>query len=112
LERVVMLCDEDSLDAATLAPLLGVGRVPCVRQPVEPVVTPETPAPVAASIEEAPAARELSAQSYADAMAQFEAAFLSQALEACGGRVAEAAARVGISRAAFYKKLAAGKARQ
>ena len=40
-------------------------------------------------------------------MAQFEAAFLGQALDACGGRVAEAAARIGISRAAFYKKLAA-----
>jgi len=47
------------------------------------------------------------AQTYAEAMAQFEAAFLAQALDACGGRVAEAAARVGISRAAFYKKLAA-----
>ncbi len=40
-------------------------------------------------------------------MAGFEAAFLQQALDACGGRVTDAAARIGISRAAFYKKLAA-----
>jgi DNA-binding NtrC family response regulator len=48
-------------------------------------------------------------QNYAEAMARFETAFLTQALEACGGRVAEAAARVGISRAAFYRKLAAAR---
>jgi len=114
LERVVMLCDEDSIDAATLAPLLGVGRVPSARQSAAPVVLPTTQALPAATGEEAPAAPAVSVaptQCYADAMAQFEAAFLNQALDACGGRVAEAAERIGISRAAFYKKLAAAKGR-
>ncbi|HBO81818.1 MAG TPA: Fis family transcriptional regulator [Cupriavidus sp.] len=126
LERVVMLCDEDAIDAATLAPLLGLGRVPSAvhagpqsapesaRRPT--TVIPETPVPpeVAADVAIAlvPGVQTAApAQSYADAMAQFEAAFLHQALDACGGRVAEAAARIGLSRAAFYKKLAAGKAR-
>jgi DNA-binding NtrC family response regulator len=126
LERVVMLCDEDAIDAATLAPLLGLGRVPSAvhagpqsapeSAPHPTTVIPETPVPpeVAAdvAIAHVPGVQTaVPAQSYADAMAQFEAAFLHQALDACGGRVAEAAARIGLSRAAFYKKLAAGKAR-
>jgi len=129
LERVVMLCDEETVDAATLAPLLGARRAALAAAPTATV--PDTP--VAPSAEQAardaspsPAASTAStesteaasppvpmppAQHYAEAMAQFEAAFLTQALDACGGRVAEAAARVGISRAAFYKKLAAARGR-
>ena len=112
LERVVMLCDADTIDAATLAPLLGARRVPAVPAPV--VASPATLADSAVATPEplAPASPDIAvtggpAQTYAEAMAQFEAAFLNQALDACGGRVAEAAARIGISRAAFYKKLAA-----
>ena len=101
LERVVMLCDEDAIDAATLAPLLG-RRLP--EPPAPPVHALPEPTPVASlpSQSEEP-------QSYAAAMAAFEAGFLSRALDACGGRVADAAERVGISRAAFYKKLAAAR---
>jgi DNA-binding NtrC family response regulator len=45
--------------------------------------------------------------SYADAMAQFEKGFLSDALRASGGRVTEAAQRIGIGRATLYKKIVA-----
>lgn len=118
LERVVMLCDEDSIDAATLAPLLD-RRLPATLVPasleapaaVAAVSTDvQTDAPTDVSIDvsiDAPALPEPPPQTYAAAMAGFEAAFLQQALDACGGRVADAAARIGISRAAFYKKLAA-----
>lgn len=110
VERVVMLCDENSIDATMLAPLLGAKRVP-VPQPAQP--RPETAEPPALPLPSLPAGASSPQDpqdtplTYAQALAQFEAAFLSQALDACGGRVADAAARVGISRAAFYKKLAA-----
>ena len=45
--------------------------------------------------------------SYADAMADFERRFLSDALRASGGRVADAAEKIGIGRATLYKKIAA-----
>ncbi len=123
LERVVMLCDEDSVDAATLAPLLGMRRAALPATPATPATPVATaaggPVPQQQTAPAMPAASEpavsvdlqgATAQSYAEAMARFEAAFLTQALDACGGRVAEAAARIGISRAAFYKKLAAARA--
>jgi transcriptional regulator of acetoin/glycerol metabolism len=40
-------------------------------------------------------------------MAGFEKRFLSDALRASGGRVAEAAQRIGIGRATMYKKIVA-----
>ncbi|SDE03900.1 Transcriptional regulator containing PAS, AAA-type ATPase, and DNA-binding Fis domains [Cupriavidus sp. YR651] len=137
LERVVMLCDEDTIDAATLAPLLGrrsaatsvaavASATPAALAPadaptepeapsltppaVTPAVTPaslSSPSTPASPASAAPTVAAMPAQSYAEAMARFEAAFLAQALDACGGRVADAAAHIGISRAAFYKKLAA-----
>ncbi|GAA0837890.1 sigma-54 interaction domain-containing protein [Cupriavidus pauculus] len=126
LERVVMLCDEDSVDAAALAPLLGVRRGAAPgHAPAPPPAVSEVAADVdgadsahagavapavLAQASAMPAAATWPAtQNYAEAMARFETAFLTQALEACGGRVAEAAARVGISRAAFYRKLAAAR---
>jgi transcriptional regulator of acetoin/glycerol metabolism len=39
-------------------------------------------------------------------MAAFEKQFLADALRASGGRVAEAAQRIGIGRATLYKKIA------
>jgi DNA-binding NtrC family response regulator len=45
--------------------------------------------------------------SYARAMADFERRFLTDALRATGGRVAEAAARIGMGRATLYKKIVA-----
>jgi DNA-binding NtrC family response regulator len=105
LERVVMLCDEDSIDATTLAPLLD-RRLPATLPSSVPasLEAPVAPAKVTTVV---PTAPEPPPQTYAAAMAGFEAAFLQQALDACGGRVADAATRIGISRAAFYKKLAA-----
>ncbi|WP_272899087.1 helix-turn-helix domain-containing protein, partial [Burkholderia pseudomallei] len=46
------------------------------------------------------------ASSYADAFAAWERQFLIDALAASNGKVTEAAARIGIGRATFYKKLA------
>ena len=52
-------------------------------------------------------AEEADPTSYAQAMADFEKRFLSEALRASGGRVAEAAQRIGIGRATMYKKIVA-----
>jgi DNA-binding NtrC family response regulator len=62
---------------------------------------------VEASAASASGAEETDTASYADAMAGFEKRFLSEALRASGGRVAEAAQRIGIGRATMYKKIVA-----
>jgi transcriptional regulator with PAS, ATPase and Fis domain len=89
LERAVMLSDSEQLDARALAPFIGSAR------------------PGAAHGTDRPPAHESGATSYADAMMAFEKDFLSDALRASGGRVAEAAERIGIGRATLYKKIAA-----
>jgi DNA-binding NtrC family response regulator len=60
-----------------------------------------------ASAAPASGAEETDTTSYAGAMAGFEKRFLSEALRASGGRVAEAAQRIGIGRATMYKKIVA-----
>jgi transcriptional regulator with PAS, ATPase and Fis domain len=45
--------------------------------------------------------------SYAHAMATFEKHYLSEALRACNGKVAETAQRIGMGRATLYKKIMA-----
>jgi len=115
LERLVMMHDADDADAQVLASLLG-------REPAPPAApVPAEPAPAASSTSSAllalpasPAARDLPAAppaaapaGYAAAMARFEADYLMQALAAHGGHVASAAGSIGLSRAAFYKKLTA-----
>ena len=81
LERATMLTDNCRLTAEDFADIL--------------------PAPLAQSTAPAPDVRR-----YVDAMAQFERDMLRLALDACGGKVALAAQRLGISRATLYKKLA------
>jgi transcriptional regulator with PAS, ATPase and Fis domain len=89
LERALMLSDSEHIDARALAPFIGSAGVQT-----------QTPAQ-----DEPRSAEPLT--SYADAMAQFEKGFLSDALRASGGRVTEAAQRIGIGRATLYKKIVA-----
>jgi transcriptional regulator with PAS, ATPase and Fis domain len=80
LERAILLADHHVLDMADVAPLLG------------PLTSHRSlPATVT---------------SYQDAMAAYEAQLLQDALAACNGHVPSAAARLGMGRATFYKKLA------
>ncbi|KWD55908.1 Fis family transcriptional regulator [Burkholderia ubonensis] len=97
LERALMLSDRSVIDARALAPFLGPARAQQDGMP---------PAQAEAG-PEAGAAPAASAVSYADALAAWERQFLADALTACNGKVVDAAARVGIGRATFYKKLAA-----
>ncbi len=86
LERAVMLSDNEHIGARTLGAFMGAASV---------AVSPES-----ASMPGTPGAT-----SWAEAMAGFEKRFLSEALRAIGGRVAEAAQRIGIGRAMMYKKI-------
>jgi transcriptional regulator with PAS, ATPase and Fis domain len=85
LERAVMLSDSEHIDARALGAFMGTE----------------------ASAAPASGAEETDTTSYAGAMAGFEKRFLSEALRASGGRVAEAAQRIGIGRATMYKKIVA-----
>jgi transcriptional regulator with PAS, ATPase and Fis domain len=88
LERAVMLSNSEQLDALALAPFIGSAR-----------------ALSRDGSTQAPAPDDGATTSYADAMAAFEKQFLADALRASGGRVAEAAQRIGIGRATLYKKI-------
>ncbi|WP_285829201.1 sigma-54 interaction domain-containing protein [Burkholderia mallei] len=108
LERALMLSDRALIDARALALLIepargagggvgagggaGAGGV--------------GPAAVAIAAQTAMADTRAAASSYADAFAAWERQFLIDALAASNGKVTEAAARIGIGRATFYKKLA------
>ncbi|SPK70140.1 Helix-turn-helix, Fis-type (plasmid) [Cupriavidus taiwanensis] len=94
LERLVMMHDPGEVDDSMLASLLGVRSVPRPASMQAQAALPAVPT------------QRLSQLGYADATAQFEAAYLLQALAASSGHVGRAAANIGISRAAFYKKLA------
>ncbi|SAL50720.1 sigma-54 interaction domain-containing protein [Caballeronia humi] len=87
LERALMLSDSEHIDARALAPFIGSARV---QAPSD--LQPDADEPVT---------------SYAHAMATFEKSFLADALAACGGRVTEAAKRIGMGRATLYKKIVA-----
>jgi DNA-binding NtrC family response regulator len=84
----VMLSDSEHIDARALGAFMGA-------------------ASAMASPEPAAVAEETDTTSYAEAMAGFEKRFLAEALRASGGRVAEAAQRIGIGRATMYKKIVA-----
>ena len=99
LERALMLSDRSVIDARALAPFLGPARA-------QPDGVPQAPGATALQPAEADAGAAQSV-SYADALAAWERQFLTDALAACNGKVVDAAARVGIGRATFYKKLAA-----
>ncbi|WP_448188915.1 sigma-54 interaction domain-containing protein [Azospirillum sp. sgz301742] len=91
LERVCMLTDNLRLTVADLAEALPTAR--------------RDEAMVAAAVPLVPMAA-TGVRPYDDAFASFERELLQQALDASGNRAAEAAKRLGISRAAMYKKLA------
>ena len=96
LERACMLTDDRNLTVADLAeamPMDGAAE----QAPVPP---PVPPLPLAAPLPTAPL------PTYGEAFAAFERTLLQRALEDSGNRAAEAARRLGLSRAAFYKKLA------
>jgi len=95
LERAVMLSDTERIDARTLAPFIGAASLPSAGFAAASDGLDSTGAPAGA------------VDSYTQAMADFERRFLSDALRATGGRVAEAAARIGMGRATLYKKIAA-----
>jgi transcriptional regulator with PAS, ATPase and Fis domain len=88
LERAVMLSNSEQLDARALAPFIGSARA-LPRGVSTPALATDDGATT----------------SYADAMAAFEKQFLADALRASGGRVAEAAQRIGMGRATLYKKI-------
>lgn len=93
LERLVVTHESDEVDGDEIAALLDINLTP------ERTSTYKTSTPVEAI------GSSLSQLGYADAMAQFEARYLVAALKSSAGNVANAAASIGISRAAFYKKL-------
>jgi DNA-binding NtrC family response regulator len=84
-----MLSDSEHIDARALGAFMGAESV-----------TPEPELHDVSASEEDPIP-------YAQAMTAFEKQFLSDALHASGGRVAEAAQRIGIGRATMYKKIVA-----
>ena len=91
LEKVAMLSDKTRLSAADLD-----GIVP------DQVLSSHIKAINATSTPQVPSAA--SAQLYAEAMADFEAGFLRNALAAAHGRVEEAARNLGLGRATLYRK--------
>ncbi|XQM28371.1 sigma-54 interaction domain-containing protein [Burkholderia gladioli] len=124
LERALMLSDSAVIDARVLAPFVGIALPAGATGPASGGL-PEDPGGMrearasaldvggpeagdAAVADRAPSAMVAPATvSYAAAFADWERRFLSEALAASGGRVAEAAARIGIGRATLYKKIAA-----
>ncbi|WP_144112929.1 sigma-54 interaction domain-containing protein [Paraburkholderia sp. BCC1886] len=99
LERAVMVADSERIDARLLAPVMGSTRAG--NRPAAPPALGEA-APGKNAAPEA-----FAAASWSDAMAAFEKRFLTDALRASGGRVSEAATRIGMGRATLYKKIAA-----
>ncbi|CAL8477386.1 sigma 54-interacting transcriptional regulator [Caballeronia sp. EK] len=91
LERALMLSETEHIDARALSAFIDAGRVAIAAQ-AEPSEQEDGDPP---------------SLSYADAMTDFERRFLSDALRASGGRVADAAEKIGIGRATLYKKIAA-----
>ena len=92
LERVCMLTDNLRLTVEDLAEALPAMRLAEAGEPDAAIPAVAAAAP--------------SVRPYEEAFAAFERELLQQALEASGQRASEAAKRLGISRAAFYKKLA------
>ncbi len=95
LERVCMLTDNLRLTVTDLAEALPTvqreaAAASSAPSPAAPVAVPPAPVPM---------------RSYDAAFAAFERELLQQALDASGNRATEAAKLLGISRAAFYKKL-------
>ncbi|MDR8917109.1 Limonene hydroxylase [Burkholderia multivorans] len=107
LERALMLSDRAIIDARALAPFLGPTRVHADAAPAVPAGAVTAGGAGAGSRSGAGDPHAGQHVSYADALAAWERQFFVDALAACDGKVAEAAARIGIGRATLYKKLAA-----
>ncbi|WP_043346472.1 sigma-54 interaction domain-containing protein [Cupriavidus basilensis] len=106
LERAVMLSDSERIDARSLARFIGDGHgMAGLGTHADAPRGGEDAAPGKDDASEATAAA--TPQRYEEAMRAFEQRLLSDALRATGGRVAEAASRLGIGRATLYKKIAA-----
>ena len=84
LERAVLLGDDSQLDAAALAEALGVSA----ELPAKPVTS-------------------ATGETYAEARLRFDRELFQTTLAACGGKVDEAARRLGLGRSTLYKKLVA-----
>nr|WP_282189337.1 helix-turn-helix domain-containing protein [Azospirillum endophyticum] len=96
LERTCLLTDNRRLTAADLHEALPDSGE------AEPAGALPIPAPVPVRAEQPPPPL----PGYDEAFDEFERALLGRALAGSGGRATEAARALGISRAAFYKKLA------
>ncbi|GAB2874144.1 sigma-54-dependent Fis family transcriptional regulator [Paraburkholderia jirisanensis] len=105
LERAVMLSDSECIDARMLAPFVGGALREAIVQPLTVASTASTVSTTGQPRDDAATAAPLEA--WADAMTTFEKRFLKDALHACGGHVAETAAKIGMGRATLYKKIAA-----
>ena len=86
LERAVLLGDDSQLDATALTAALGIAPAPSTTGESVSYRTGET---------------------YAEARQRFDRELLQGALAACGGKVEEAARRLGLGRSTLYKKLVA-----
>jgi transcriptional regulator with PAS, ATPase and Fis domain len=111
LERAVMLSDSERIDARMLAPFIGAARLGAIGQvgAVASAASPASAALAESATAQPPgdAAAAVPVEAWADAMTAFEKRFLKEALHACGGHVAETAAKIGMGRATLYKKIAA-----
>ncbi len=96
LERACLLTDNRRLTVADLAEAL-----PTVRAPAALPAAPSAASPAAT-----PGAASAVLPAYDEAFDRFERDLLDHALASSGGKATDAARRLGISRAAFYKKLA------
>ena len=95
-----MLSESERIDALALARFIDDGRGSTSEASALDVAK-------AADVTEAtPAERVVEWKRYDDAMKAFERQFLTESLRAAGGRVSEAAARLGMGRATLYKKMA------
>ena len=97
LEKVAMLSDTLLLDAADFDGVLPETKLPA---PVPPAVEE----PAQANVAEVAVPAE-TPSSYAEALAAFERQLLSDALAACRGNAEQAARRLGLARATFYRRL-------
>jgi transcriptional regulator with PAS, ATPase and Fis domain len=96
LERAVLFSESARIDARSLVRFIGDGQGEAMAQGSGANVN--LPDAVSEGTE---------VSSYSDAMREFERRFLSDALRAAGGHVAQAAARIGMARATLYRRIVA-----
>jgi DNA-binding NtrC family response regulator len=102
LERAVLLSENERIDARSLARFIGDGRGQHkTEDDVSRAAGNQRDGLIAAEPDR------VNVQQYDDAMRDFERRFLIDALRATNGHVAKAAARVGMARATFYRRMVA-----